>query len=338
MTTLVTGATGFVGSHVTRLLVDRGDRVRVLARPASQLHALQGLPVEIVVGDLRDRESLDPAVQGVRRVFHVAADYRLGSSDPRALYESNVVGTRNLIDACRRADLERFIYTSTVGTIAVPRSGSLPTEETEARLDEMTGAYKRSKFLAEQQVRAAQESGLPAVIVNPTTPIGPGDWKPTPTGRMILDFLRGRMFAYVDTGLNLVPVEDVAEGHLLAAERGRVGERYLLGGPNVSLKELWAALAGLTGRRAPSLRIPHALALAVGCGSTLVARARGREPAVPLEAVQLARQVMFVDVSKARRELGFEAGAIEAALDRAVRWYVDRGYIKRATGCARSVA
>jgi dihydroflavonol-4-reductase len=338
MTTLVTGATGFVGSHLTRQLVDRGHRVRVLARPASQLHALQGLPVEIVLGDLRDRDSLDVAVRGVRRVFHVAADYRLGSLDPGALYESNVVGTQNLIDACRRADLERFIYTSTVGTIAVPRPGPLPTEETEARLDEMSGVYKRSKFLAEQHVRAATASGLPAIIVNPTTPIGPGDWKPTPTGRMILDFLRGRMFAYVETGLNLVPVEDVAAGHLMAAERGRVGERYLLGGPNLSLKELRAALAALTGRRAPSLRIPHALALAVGCGSQLVARARGREPVVPLEAVQMARQVMFVDVSKARRELGFEAGAIDAALDRAVRWYVDRGYVKRAAGGARSVA
>ncbi|HWF85408.1 MAG TPA: hopanoid-associated sugar epimerase [Vicinamibacterales bacterium] len=338
MTTLVTGATGFVGSHVARQLVDRGDHVRVLARRTSHLHAVEGLPVEVVFGDLRDRESLNPAVRGVQRVFHVAADYRLGSSEPSALYDSNVAGTKNLIDACRRVELERFIYTSTVGTIAVPRSGALPTEDTEARLDEMTGAYKRSKFLAEQEVRAAAASGLPAVIVNPTTPIGPGDWKPTPTGRMILDFLRGRMLAYVETGLNLVPVEDVAAGHLVAADRGRIGERYLLGGPNVSLKELWGVLARLTGRRAPSLRIPHALALAVGCGSQLVARARGTEPVVPLEAVRMARHVMFVDVSKARRELGFESGAIEAALDRAVGWYMERGYVKRSTGRGRFVA
>jgi dihydroflavonol-4-reductase len=338
MTTLVTGATGFVGSHVVRQLVDRGDRVRVLARRTSQLHALAGLSVEIVYGDLRDRESLQSAVRGAQRVFHVAADYRLGSSDPRTLYESNLVGTRNLVDVCRQVDLERFIYTSTVGTIAVPRCGPLPTEDTEAALHEMVGAYKRSKFLAEQHVRAAAASGLPAVIVNPTTPIGPGDWKPTPTGRMILDFLRGRMLGYVETGLNLVAVEDVASGHLLAAERGRIGERYLLGGSNVSLKELWASLARLTGRRAPWLRVPHAVAMAVGCGSQLVARARGRDPLVSLEAVRMARHTMFVDASKARRELGFEPGAIERALDRAVHWYVDRGYVKRPPHGARFVA
>ena len=252
--------------------------------------------------------------------------------------ESNVVGTRNLIDACRQADIERFIYTSTVGTIAVPRSGALPAEDTEARLDEMTGTYKRSKFLAEQQVRAAAASGLPAVIVNPTTPIGPGDWKPTPTGRIILDFLRGRMLAYG---------RDRTQSR---ASRGcRAGSPHGCGaGPRRrAISPGWTERVseGVVGyarpsHRAsrPSLRIPHALALAVGCGSQLVARARGGEPVVPLEAVRMARHVMFVDVSKARRELGFEAGAIEAALDRAVGWYMERGYVKRATGRGRSVA
>src|SRR5712692_6454878 len=265
MKTLVTGATGFIGSHLARLLVEQGAHVRALVRPTSRLDAIDGLPLELVRGDLRDAASVASAIQGVDRVFHVAADYRLWARNPQDIYESNVIGTRNLLEACRSSQVARFVYTSSVATIAVPRGAVIPNEATKAELGEMVGHYKRSKLLAEREVLAAAEAGLPAVVVNPTTPVGPGDWKPTPTGRMIVDFLRGRMFGYVDTGLNLVPVEDVAAGHLLAAERGRTGDRYILGGSNKYLKEIFEALAAITGLRAPRLRIPHALASAVAC-------------------------------------------------------------------------
>ena len=236
MKTLVTGATGFLGSHVARQLAERGESVRVLVRPSSDLRALEGFEAERVTGDLRDAASLDRALAGVSRVFHVAADYRLWARDPREIYESNVTGTRNLLEAARRAGVEKFVYTSTVATIAVPREGGLPNEATQSSLGEMIGHYKRSKFQAEQLAMRAAESGLPVVIVNPTTPVGPGDWKPTPTGKIIVDFLNGRMPGYVDTGLNFVPVEDCARGHLLAAERGRIGERYILGGSQPDAK------------------------------------------------------------------------------------------------------
>lgn len=327
MTTLVTGATGFVGSHVARQLVARGEGVRVLLRPSSQLRAIEDLPVERAYGDLREAASLAPALDGVRRVFHVAADYRLWARRPQEIYESNVTGTRHLLAAARRAGVERFIYTSTVATIAVPRADTLPNETTVAALPEMVGHYKRSKFLAEQETRRAAAEGLPVVIVNPTTPVGPGDWKPTPTGRIILDFLNGRMPGYVDTGLNLVPVEDVAAGHLLAAERGRVGERYILGGRNLTLKEILKVLARITGRPAPRLRLPHVVALAAGYADHLVSRVLGREPQIPLEGVRMARHKMFVDCSRAARELCFTAGPVEQALERAVRWYEENGYV-----------
>ncbi|MDE3137698.1 MAG: NAD-dependent epimerase/dehydratase family protein [Acidobacteriota bacterium] len=325
-TTLVTGATGFVGSHVVRHLVARGESVRALARPSSRRDLLSGLPVEFADGDLRDPASLERACRGVRRVYHVAADYRLWAADPREIYESNVTGTRNLLDAARQAGVERFVYTSTVATIAVPRHGALPDESTAATVDEMIGHYKRSKFLAEQEALAAAERGLPVVIVNPTTPVGPGDVKPTPTGRILLDFLRGRMPAYVDTGLNLVAVEDVASGHLLAAERGAPGRRYILGNRNLTLKEILDVLARITGRSAPRVRLPHAVAYMAGLADELLARVTGREPQIPLEGVRMSRHKMFVDCSRAVRELGFAPEPVEAALERAVRWFWDRGY------------
>jgi dihydroflavonol-4-reductase len=328
MNTLVTGATGFLGSHVARQLVARGEKnVRVLARPSSDLRALAGLAVERVTGDLRDSASLDRALAGVERVYHVAADYRLWARDPREIYESNVTGTRNLLAAARRAGVARIVYTSTVATIAVPGTASLPDERTEARLSDMIGAYKRSKFLAEQEVLAAAREGLPVVIVNPTTPVGPGDWKPTPTGKIIVDFLNGRMPAYVDTGLNFIAVEDAAAGHILAAERGQVGQRYLLGGENLSLRELLGGLAQVSGRPAPRFRVPIAVAFAAACAETFVARLSGREPQIPIDGVRIARHKMFVDCSKAVRELGFSAGPVAAALGRAVRWYEDNGYV-----------
>jgi len=328
MTTLVTGATGFLGSHVARQLVARGEKnVRVLARPSSDLRALAGLAVERAMGDLRDPASLDRALAGVERVYHVAADYRLWARDPREIYESNVTGTRNLLAAARRAGVARMVYTSTVATIAVPSATSLPDERTEARLSDMIGAYKRSKFLAEQEVLKAAREGLPVVIVNPTTPVGPGDWKPTPTGKIVVDFLNGRMPAYVDTGLNFVAVEDAAAGHILAAERGQIGERYLLGAENLSLRELLAGLAQVSGQPAPRFRVPLALAFAAACAETFVARIAGREPKIPIDGVRIARHSMFVDCSKAVRDLGFAPSPVAAALGRAVRWYEDNGYV-----------
>jgi len=327
MKTLVTGATGFLGSHVARELVERGEDVRVLARASSDVRALEGLRAERVTGDLRDIASLERALAGVTRIYHVAADYRLWARDPREIYESNVTGTRNLLDAARRAGVDKFIYTSTVATIAVPRKGELPNEATQSSVREMIGHYKRSKFMAEQCALRAAEEGLPVVIVNPTTPVGPGDWKPTPTGKIIVDFMNGRMPGYVDTGLNFVPVEDCARGHLLAAERGRIGERYILGGVNLTLKNMLDILAGVTGRRAPQWKIPHALAYAAGCVDTAVSRTLGREPRIPLEGVRMARHKMFVDASKAARDLGFVPGPIEAALKRAARWYESNGYV-----------
>jgi dihydroflavonol-4-reductase len=340
MKTLVTGATGFLGSHVARALAGRGENMRVLVRPSSDLRALDGLDAERFQGDLRDRASLDRALNGVRRVFHVAADYRLWARDPREIYESNVTGTQNLLDAARRAGVEKFIHTSTVATIAVPRESSLPNEKTQSSIDEMIGHYKRSKFKAEQCAMRAAEAGLPVVIVNPTTPVGPGDWKPTPTGRIIVDFLNGRIPGYVDTGLNFVPVEDCARGHLLAAERGRVGERYILGGRNLTLKQMLNILSSVSGRPAPRWKVPHVLAYAAGYMDTAVSRLRGREPRIPLEGVRMARHNMFVDASKAGLELGFAPGPIEAALERAVAWYESNGYVAagRATAVARARA
>jgi len=327
MTTLVSGATGFVGSHVVRRLAASGESVRALARPGSRRNALEGIGVEWVEGDLRDEASLDRALAGVNRVYHVAADYRLWSRHPQEIYDSNVTGTKNLLAAALRARVQRVVYTSTVATIAVPHGNALPDETNRASVDEMIGNYKRSKLLAEQEALRAAHEGLPVVIVNPTTPVGPGDWKPTPTGRILLDFLLGRMPAYVDTGLNFVAVEDVAEGHLLAAERGKIGERYLLGGRNMTLKELLDALAKITGLVAPTWRIPHSVALIAACADAAYSRVTGREPRIPIEGVRIARHKMFVSDAKARKELGYQPGTVEAALERAVRWYVENGYV-----------
>src|SRR6202167_620546 len=324
MTTLVTGATGFVGSHVARQLVSSGENVRVLVRPTSNFKLLEDLRVERAEGDLRDAGSIERAMRGVRRVFHVAADYRLWTQHPEELYESNVEGTRRLIAAAERAGVERIFYTSTVATIAMPQHGAaLPNEATAARLEEMIGHYKRSKFLAEQVAPDAAKAGAPVVIVNPTAPVGPGDWKPTPTGRIILDFLLGKMPAYVDTGLNVVAVEDVAAGHLLAAEKGRIGERYILGARNMTLKQILDALAAITGRPSPRMRLPHAIALAAGYADEFYSRLTGREPQIPVEGVKMSRHRMFIESDKAQRELDYRPGAVEAALERAVDWYAE---------------
>ncbi len=339
MTTLVTGAAGFLGSHVTRQLVARGDDVRVLMRPSSTNRAIADLSLEYVTGDLRDPASLDRAMKDVKRVFHVAADYRLWARRKQDIYDSNVGGTKNLLDAAKRAGVEQLIYTSTVATIAVDRPQH-PNEFTDARLEEMVGHYKRSKWLAEKEALSAAKNGLPVIVAMPTTPVGPWDWKPTPTGKIILDFLNGKMPGYVETGLNFVGVEDCAAGHLLIAEKGKVGERYLLGGQNLTLKQMLDALSKITGLPAPKLKIPHGLALGVAYASTVFSRLLGREPGIPVEGVKIARHMMFVDCSRAQRELGFKAGPVAAALERAVRWYEANGYIakSRARRMARAAA
>jgi dihydroflavonol-4-reductase len=330
---LVTGASGFLGGHVARLLAERGDGVRVLLRPSSDPRAVRDLPVEQVTGDLRDPASLGRALAGVDAVFHVAADYRLWAANPQEIYDSNVGGTRNLLAAAQRAGVKRLVYTSSVATVAVHRPGRLPDEDVDSRLEEMIGHYKRSKFMAEQEALRAAADGAPVVVVNPTTPIGPGDWKPTPTGKLIVDFLNGRMPAYVETGLNVVPVEDAARGHLLAAERGEIGRRYILGGRNMTMREILEALARATGRPAPRVRLPHAVAMAAAYADTAWSRMLGRAPRIPIEGVRMSRHRMFVDASRATRELGFTAGPAEEALARAARWYEENGYV-----ASRSIA
>lgn len=329
MTTLVTGAAGFLGSHVARQLVARGETVRVLMRPSSNNRAISDLPLEYVTGDLRDAASLERAMNGVTRVFHVAADYRLWAKNPQEIYDSNLGGTKNLLAAAQTAGIEQLIYTSTVATIAVDRP-ELPNESTDSKLEEMIGHYKRSKWMAEQEVLRAAKEGLPAIVAMPTTPVGPWDWKPTPTGKIILDFLNGKMPGYVDTGLNFVGVEECAAGHLLVSERGQTGERYLLGAENLTLKGLLDVLAGITGLPSPSMKIPHGVALTVAYVETAFSRIIGKEPQIPVEGVKIAQHKMFVDCWRAQKELGFRPGPVSAALERAVRWYQANGYVKAA--------
>jgi len=325
---LVTGATGFVGSAVARALLRAGHPVRVLARPASDRRNLQGLAVEIAEGSLEDAESLAAAVAGCRYLFHVAADYRLWVRDPEAMFRVNVEGTRELMLAALAAGVERIVYTSSVATLGIVKGG-VADEETASRAADMIGPYKRSKFEAEVVVaELIAERALPAVIVNPSTPIGPGDVKPTPTGRLIVEAARGRMPGFADTGLNIVHVEDVALGHLLAARSGQIGRRYILGGENLSLKEILAEVAELTGRRRPALRIPHAALLPIAAGAEAVARLTGREPFTTVDGVRLARKKMFFSTARAIAELGYAARPARQAIADAVAWYKANGYLR----------
>jgi dihydroflavonol-4-reductase len=325
---LVTGATGFIGANVARALVERGEEVRVLVRPTSDRGNLAGLPLEVAIGDLRDADAVRRAVRGCRRVFHVAADYRFWARDPREIYQSNVDGTVHVMDACLEAGVERVVYTSTVGTIGLAALPA-PCDETTPLLEgQLTSHYKRSKLEAEKAALSYAARGLPVVVVNPSAPVGPWDGKPTPTGQLIVDFARGKLPAIVDTGLNIVHVRDVAEGHLLAAERGRVGERYILGNRNMTLAEIVAELAEIIGRPAPRLRLPYAVAWTAGALSTALSNwITHRPPAVALEAVRMARRRMFFDATKAVRELGLPQTPPRAAFEDAVAWFEEKGLI-----------
>ena len=318
--TLVTGASGFVGWHVARLLVERGHHVRALVRPGSRVPELD---VECVTGDLRDPASLERAVSGCGLVFHVAADYRLWSAHPRELYQSNVDGVRNMLTAAQGAGVDRVVYTSTVGCIGVPKDG-IGDESQPCIAEEMAGDYKLSKFQGEQVALEFARKGFPVVIVNPTAPMGDHDFKPTPTGQIVVDFLRGAMPAFIDTGLNVVHVDDVAVGQLLACERGKPGERYILGSENMTLRDILQNLAGITGRKAPAIQLPYFVAWMAGAAGTALSRITGKPPRAPLEAVRMAKKKMWVSHEKAARELGYSPRPARVALADAVTWFGSR--------------
>ena len=327
---LVTGGTGFVGANVARELLRDGATVRVLARPGGDRRAIEGLKVDVYDGDLTDAASVRRAVQGVGTVFHVAADYRLWARHPEEIYRANVAGTRAVLQAAADSGVRRVVHTSSVGALGIPKDGTPGTETTPVTLADMVGAYKASKFLAEQVALGFALKGLPVVIVNPSTPVGPWDVKPTPTGQMVVDFLRGKMFATLDTGLNLVHVRDVARGHVLAAERGRVGEKYILGNANLTLDAIGGLLAEIAGCRAPRARIPYAVAWMAAGWMEVAARVTGSPPRASLTAVRMAKKRMFFSSAKAVRELGLPQTDVRVALSEATDWFVEHGYATRA--------
>ncbi len=328
MKVFVTGSTGFLGSHVARALLSRGAELRLLMRASSRLDNIADLDVEHVVGDLRDPESLKRGMAGCEVVFHVAADYRLWAINGAELYDSNVEGTRNILSAARGLGVRRLVYTSSVATMGFGNNGRLTDENTPVTLSNMIGDYKKSKFMAEQLVIEAARAGQDVVMVNPTTPIGERDIKPTPTGQIVVDFLKRKFPAYVDTGLNLLDVLDCAEGHLLALEKAKPGERYILGGENLTLKQILDKLGAITGLPSPRIELPYAVAYATGIVDTLVTgKLRRREPRVTLDAVRMGRKKMFVSSAKAERELGWTSGPVDKALRRAVDWFRANGYV-----------
>jgi dihydroflavonol-4-reductase len=327
MKALVTGATGFVGAAIARALLAAHWQVRVLARKGSERRNLQGLDVEVQEGDLTDPESLQSAARGCTGLFHAAADYRLGAPDPSQLYRANVEGTRNILAAASRAGVQRIVYTSSVATIGIPADGTPGDEATPNSLQNMIGHYKRSKYLAEEVVIEAARAGTSVVIVSPSTPVGPGDVKPTPTGQLVLDAAAGRMPAYVDTGLNIVHVDDVAAGHLLAYERGTVGERYILGGQDMSLREILALIAAQVGRRPPRVRLPYGVVLPIAYLAEAYAKLSGRSGRITLEGVRMSRKRMFFSSAKAVRELGYTHRPPAEAFKDAIRWYRENGLL-----------
>lgn len=329
MTSLVTGANGFVGSAVVRALLGGDEAVRALVRSGSDLRNLEGLDVEVACGDITDADSMLAALESCRFVFHVAADYRLWAPDAGAMHATNVEGSVNVLECAMRAGVEKMIYTSSVAVLGINADSTPGDEETPVSLENMVGPYKRTKYLAEEAVRRrASETGFPVVTVNPSTPIGPGDVKPTPTGRIILDAALGRMPAYVDTGLNLVHVDDVARGHVLARDKGRVGERYVLGGVDMSLKQILEAVARLVGRKPPRLRLPRSVVYPVAIASELAARVGGGEPRVTLDGLRMSRKHMYFSSRKAEAELGYAFRDPEQAIRDALAWFEHNGYIK----------
>jgi dihydroflavonol-4-reductase len=328
MKVLVTGATGFIGFHVARLLRENDFQVRALVRKGSDTSGLRALGVEPVAGDVRDPSSIADALEGCRQLYHLAADYRIWVNDPKAMYEINVQGTRNVMQAALAAGTEKVVYTSTVGVLASCLNGKPSNEDTPVSIGDMIGHYKRSKFLAEKEVCDFIRKGLPVVIVNPTTPVGAMDRRPTPTGKIIVDFLNGEIPAYLDTGMNFVDVEDVAAGHLLAAEHGRIGQRYILGNRNISLKDFFACLAGMAGRRPPRVRLPYFPVLVAAYFDETLSRITHKHPRVPLTGVRMARKYMYFDCSKAVRELRMPQNPVERALEKAIEWFRNHGYIK----------
>lgn len=329
MKAFVTGATGFLGSHVARALVEQGADLRLLVRPTSDLRNIDGVKADRVAGDLRDAASIEKALSGCEVVFHVAADYRLWVQDPEEMYRSNVEGTRSLLEAARRQGVRRVVYTSSVATMGfrANSSGNVADERSPVGIHDMIGHYKRSKFMAEQVAFDAAKSGVDVVVVNPTTPIGERDIKPTPTGRIVVDFLKRKFPAYVETGLNLVDATACAHGHVQALEKGRTGERYILGGENLTLKQILDRLAAITGLKSPTVKLPYVFALATGVVDELVTgRFRGREPRATIDAVRMGRKMMFVSSAKAERELEWRTVSVDGALRRAVDWFRAYGY------------
>jgi dihydroflavonol-4-reductase len=327
MKAFITGATGFVGSHVARAYAERGAELRLLTRSTSNLAALEGLAAETVVGDLRQAEGLRAALTGCDVLVHVAADYRLWVRDPEAMIAANVGGTRDLLRLAREVGVERVVYTSSVATMGFQRDGTLADESSPVELKDMIGHYKRSKFLGEQEAIAAARGGQHVMILNPTTPIGPGDRKPTPTGGIIVDFLNKKFPAYVDTGLNLVDVGEVARMHVEALERGRPGERYILGGENLTLKQILDRMSAITGLPSPTMKVPHAVAMAFAFfDENFTGRLRGKEPRATVEAVRMGRKMMFASSARAERELGFQVLPIYNAMRAAIEWFWAYGY------------
>lgn len=326
MRALVTGATGFVGAAVVRALIKSGVEVRVLARRDSDFTNLQQFKIDGVYGDLRDKDSLRKALAGCRHLYHVAAHYALWARNPSIFYDVNVTGTKNLLEAARDIGTERIVYCSTIGAIGLPPDGGPGTEETPVSLFQMAGHYKRSKYLAEQEVLKLAKAGLPVVIVNPSAPVGEGDVRPTPTGQVIVDFMKGRMWAYIETGMNIVDVDDVAAGHLLAMQKGRIGERYILGTKNLSLREVFEILSRITGVKAPSVKLPREFVLPLAYLNLAFSNITGIPPRIPLDGVKMAKYNMHYDCSKAIRELGIPQTPPEVALEKAVRWFRDHHY------------
>ncbi len=327
MKVLVTGATGFIGYHVAMLLHEKGFHVIALTREGSDTSSLVDLGIETAKGDIRDPDALYRTLRGCKQLYHVAADYRLWVPDPEAMYEINVQGTRNVMESALRRSVEKVVYTSTVGVLTSYSNGKLSDEESSADISDMVGHYKKSKYLAEQEVFRFVNQGLPVVIVNPSTPIGPYDRKPTPTGKIIVDFFNKKIPAYLDTGLNFVDVADVAAGHLLAAERGKIGERYILGNRNITLREFFTSLAALRGRTPPQVRLPYVPVLIAAHISEALSKMTGKHPAIPLTGVKMAKKYMYFDSSKAVRELQLPQSPVEGAMERAIRWFEKNGYI-----------